>query len=771
MIDIARFVEYWRDRIERDLSPFCDPGTRLELAGAGRSFLAHWTSRARSMEAAISISVDSGVQVTYRAQTLSYKSFLSSPDLADLLGLAKMILQSQQDSIFVQTKARLADSDGVARQPAVQLLQDLLTAYNSADVTRVVMVTGDAGAGKTRVLKTLVTEQARKYQRGESDCLYLYINAQGRALARFNEALATELQDLRSFVTYHAVSALVRLGILVPVIDGFDELLGVGGYDDAFSSLTGFMEELNGNGQLVASARSSYYEQEFVARASSVSSLGAQSWTQVPVEVLSWEDEEYSQYVDRRASEANYSTVDNELFRARLDSIFSDRNTELRRKPFFVARTVDIALHDTSFEAGGDLLNELVTADLERERLDKLLDKGGGSLLTHEQLEKLFTTLAEEMWNQQTRELDRPSVKYIAEYVLVTEKVPESAQRIVIERMAQLALLTRGEKSGGTAFEHEMFFSFFLAKVFGNALLENLGGVRLMLGRSVLPVEVATGAIAAMDTSGSLLKSGGVPRLLEALNSAVKEEGLRSSQVRENAGVLLSEALKRAGGAGIQVSEAKCGRLVLPGGNLNGVEVLRWEFEGTEFRRVDLTRARFRSCRAQGIVFTDVVVDPGFTRLEFEDLDVATAILGLRIREGDVVKAIYDPKELRALLAACGAVPPPPEGMESERAIAAPYYELVKKLCRAYGRTNPVCTSDDNLRHLFKSQRWPAIEKRLVQHGIVTVETRPTGGPQKRFLRRQFLPEQIMSGADRESQVPEKIRGFWDTMEADFPTR
>jgi hypothetical protein len=125
----------------------------------------------------------------------------------------------------------------------------------------------------------------------------------------------------------------------------------------------------------------------------------------------------------------------------------------------------------------------------------KLLDRNGGSLVTHSQLEKLFTTLAEEMWNQETRELDRRSVKDIAEYVLVTEGVPESSQRIVIERMSQLALLSRGEQSGGTAFEHEMFFSFFLAQVFGQAILSGGDSVRLMLSRSVLPVEVASGAV------------------------------------------------------------------------------------------------------------------------------------------------------------------------------------------------------------------------------------------------------------------------------------
>jgi hypothetical protein len=406
MSDVAEFFEYWRTRIEKDLSPFADPGTQLEISGDKRSLTAHWTARGRAFEAGFALSLEGGVQATFRGQSLTYKSFLASPEMADLLGLAKMILQAQPRGLFVATKAVAVDSSEATPRPALDVLQALLSAKPS-DVTRIVMVTGEAGSGKTRVLQELVKEQAQQYQRGRTDCLYVYINAQGRALARFNEALATELQDLRAAVTYHAVSALVRLGILVPVIDGFDELLGVGGYDDAFSSLTGFIEELDGQGQIVASARSTYYEQEFVARASSVSSLGAQAWTQIPVEVHSWGDVEFGEYVRQFVESEHLPAAEGDALREKLEAVFSGRNAQFRQKPLFVARTVDILKKEPSFQGGDDLLKELVAAYLERERREKLLDRHAGTLLTTDQMRLLFCTLAEEMWNQETRELDR----------------------------------------------------------------------------------------------------------------------------------------------------------------------------------------------------------------------------------------------------------------------------------------------------------------------------------------------------------------------------
>ena len=47
-------------------------------------------------------------------------------------------------------------------------------------------------------------------------------------------------------------------------------------------------------GRLWRRLSSTYYEQEFVSRSSSVSSLGAQAWTQVPLEVLPWENDQFS---------------------------------------------------------------------------------------------------------------------------------------------------------------------------------------------------------------------------------------------------------------------------------------------------------------------------------------------------------------------------------------------------------------------------------------------------------------------------------------------
>ena len=222
--------------------------TAVKVTTSGRNFRVEWTTHGAVREGMFSISLDQGVRVSIGGRRLSYRSFVSGPDLADLQTVARMILQASKSDLFVATRAEYDNSENDSSMdttpdlesgPAVDVLTNLIETEN-VTATRVVMVTGGAGAGKTRVLQELVRRQADKYIRGQTTKLLLYVNAQGRALARLNEALATELQDLKVNLTYHSIAALARLGILIPVIDGFDELLGVSGYDDAFSSLAGF---------------------------------------------------------------------------------------------------------------------------------------------------------------------------------------------------------------------------------------------------------------------------------------------------------------------------------------------------------------------------------------------------------------------------------------------------------------------------------------------------------------------------------------------------
>jgi hypothetical protein len=766
-IDLSTLIRYWHDRIERDLTPFVDPGTALELEIDGRSIGASWTQRARERTATFSVSFEGGVQVEHAGRRVSYVSFFAGSDMGDLRALAKSILQVKRPSLFVETRARLSDEAESSGDLATSVLRRVLLEGKTADATLVVMVTGEAGAGKTSVLQQLVSNQADQYVLGRAETLFLYVNAQGRALARFNEALATELQDLRAQLTYHAVSTLVRLGLLVPVIDGFDELLGIGGYDDAFSSLAQFIEELDGQGQIIASARSTYYEQEFVARANRASTLGSQIWRQVPVQVLAWGEQEFESFIVQRAA-ADYSgALESSALRARVERVFRGRNASLRSKPLFVARTVDLVIAGIDLSAEGNLLSQVVEAFVERERKDKLRARSGQSLLTASQIYGLLTDVAEEMWNQEARELDRRSAQELAELALLDSGLDDDALRIVVKRMPDLAFLMPGDKTGSIAFEHETFFYYFLAARFATKLTSDVGIPALLLGRSVLPQELAQSILSELD---ELSPAPSTSDLVARLSMSASTSSSRGAQVRENAGVLVATILEARctesnPGVGLRLSN-----VVVPGASLRGVVIRDSLFDGIEFRRTDLSSTKILNSRARQTTLREVLVDSSRTRLEMDGLDAASSVLGLRITDGSNVRSVYEPHEVHSILESIGAVAPSKGEDVPYRRVSEEILGVLQRFVRAYNRSNPVCTSDGTMHSVFGHSGWKQLQRALVESGVVTIESKATGGPSKTFLRRQVLAEEIMAGARSDARVPRAVEDLWDRLERAFPS-
>lgn len=766
MRDAAGFRAWWMPRIERDLASFSDPGSRVELKETGRDLHAVWRMGGNAREADFQVRPSTGVRVQWNGDNLTYEQFLASDQLAHLRHVAKMTLLAGTTPHFVSTEARYDDDNGFGpSEPAVDLLRGLIEKPDRP-ATQVVMLTGEAGAGKTAVLRRLTEEYAALYLRGKADRLLLYVNAQGRALARLHEALATELQDLKVRLTYHSVATLARLGILVPVIDGFDELLGVSGYDDAFSSLSGFLDDLEGEGCVLASARSTYYEEEFVVRAGAVVGRDRALWTQVPVRVEGWSEDNRNEFLTQWATQTGLSEERKREIGARTAHAFAGQNQALQAKPFFFTKVVALLRERPNFDAGGDLLGQLVRAYLDRELTEKLLDRQSSPLLTEEQFDLLMRELAQEMWNLETRELDARSVREVAEYVAENENISETAKAVVVERMPSLAFLARSDRPGPYgrfAFEHEAFFFYFLAESIVSLFKSAEADIGIILGRSALPENVAERVARGIAERGN--DSGrGLRSVMERLGRAGASPGLRTVQVRENAGRLALAILRPRSSedasreSSQEVANVAVRNLTLPGGTLSGVTFRNCSFEEVVFRRTDLRRTRFLGCEVRNpVLFQAVRIDTETTRLDLRSLD-ERQFVGLRLAGGDEVT--HDPSRRRRALATCGMAVPE-ESPEVGRSVDPQIVELLERLMRAYGRANPVCMQDDALRKLVSSPKWAGLKALLLEHEIVSRDRRETGGKKKEFLRRRFLPDQIMAGRAGGGEVHPQVRRFW----------
>lgn len=229
----SRIHQDMRARIRRDIRPFADPGSEV----LGDSDQLYWEKDGEAHTASLKAAPGDYLPlISIKGVDMAYRDFLASAYMADLQRLAEFIPKSlDHPDDYVDTRASLsADQPGENADLLVARLSTEELPYGS---TRIVLVRGDAGAGKTMALRKMTIDRATDYRNGSSSRLFFYVDVQGRSLSRLDDAMARDLQDLRSRFSYGAVPALVRNGLLVPVIDGFDELLGSGGYDEAFSSL------------------------------------------------------------------------------------------------------------------------------------------------------------------------------------------------------------------------------------------------------------------------------------------------------------------------------------------------------------------------------------------------------------------------------------------------------------------------------------------------------------------------------------------------------
>lgn len=728
-------------RVQRDLSAFADAGTQVTVAGAQFQ----WLDRGVRVEAEIA---PNGGVATRSHEYASYASFLASSEMADLRGVARAIANT------ITQKENYLDADADAESPsgestrgsALTLIRDLV-AEDPDGRTRLIFVTADAGSGKTTVLRELVRLQAERYLAGEATYLFLYVNAQGRALARFNEAMAVELQDLRTHLTYHAVAPLVREGLVVPVVDGFDELIGTqGGYDDAFSSMSSFLAQLEGQGALVAAARSAYYEQEFLARANRSINSGIDSWSQWPVRLHRWSTDQVREYA------ANELGSDSELESA-VEAAFAPEDvSELRGRPLFVARVVDLVKHRVQLSHGRGLLDSLVESYIEREQGAKLLSRTGRPLLDSDQLREYYTELALEMWHQKTRQLSRSSLRETAELFAGIADLGDDGQRILIERAPTLAFMESAGPTGGIEFEHETFMLYFLSSSFAEFwVADDPGPFAQILSKSDVTDELADYVVlklAAWDPEW----------LVEKLQVVAASAILRRQQIAENCGALAVAALRQ----NPESSGLHLRGFEFAGLDWSRVSARNLEFEDCALRRCDLRGVQLHECSARGLVLEEVQLSAA-SWIEVSGLDWASAVSGIRWSTTDgATQVIYDPLMLRARLAGVGLPSATEEpGVGVEWAADAEVVEILSELARAYGRANPVCEADRVVAPLLSGPKWKVLHRALIDSGVVTEETRAARGSRKQFFRCQVQPRELMAGQLKSADVDSRVQQLW----------
>jgi hypothetical protein len=724
-------LDYWKSVLTEDLRGFADRGAEPVFEDAENMLRVVWQVRGQQREALFSLKPGNRLRWTPDSGSSSdepYFAFLASDSMAGFRPLASACIATiPPKADFVASQAILDDGLGV--QTTILTPHDLTAlvddARQKAEVTstQLFFLKGDAGAGKTTLLREATILQAQRYLAGESEFLCLYVPAQGRELANLRDAFAGELGELRAAFTHDAIASLAREGILVPVIDGFDELLGTAGYGGAFSSLQAFLAELDGFGTLVVSARSAFYDIEFLRRSRTRRVDG--DMRIVTAHIQPWSDAQLDDYLTRNRADEDVARI-----RAGLEGL-APTDRELLRRPFFASQFEGFVLK--AEEASADLLDHLITAYIAREA-GKIVNQNGDPVLPQDGHCYIFELAVREMWDNEVRQLSEGDLQSIAELAAEEFNLDSDQTKQLVTKVTSYAGFRsrRGSHASQATFalEHEVYFDHFLGRAMRRLLHDSrLDELMSSLDRGVISDSVAHATIKALGADGALDRS-----LLRCA------PGASFDNRRRNLGSLAFAYARDIR----PLTDATIQHLAFVDIESGAAQLTGIRFDDCQFIDVDLRDVAFDHCEADTSTFDGIRLNTG-SRLDVTGLHPG---LNLRRVHYDPSGDLYDPAEIATLLEGLGAPverPTPEQPSYSEH--AQRLIQLLQRVARAYQRISILYETDDKrYQAIFSSQLWDELRDLLIKHSVVIEEMRESKGANVRGYRLHANLDEILVG-------------------------
>lgn len=497
--------------------------------------------------------------------------------------------------------------DGALQSNAVDAALETL-GCRPAGTTSVLYLTSDAGEGKTSLIDYLAVTQAMRYKEKKADWLLLPVPMGGRAFLRFDDVVVAALVNRFRFqlLYYDAFLELVRLGVLVPAFDGFEEMIVETSSGEAISALGNLVGQLGSSGSLLVAARRAYFDYpSFKSQARLFDAIGNDNVAFGRLSLNRWDRQTFIRYASDAGLERPSDLYDKVSGRLNKDHPLLTRAVLVKRL-VDVARGEESDLSDLlariSRREQRDYFHEFVNGLVDREARFKWRDRSGssqGSLLTVGEHHELLALVAQEMWIGATDELGTDVVAILVDMFAETADKSPSIARQIKARLEDHALLVK--KSGKVAFDHEDFRTFYLGQALGRMLVrKDIGDVRSFIDKAALPEPAVAEAVRYVRNEERIL---GALALLQGL----ADHELPASFVRENCGALTLGLVD--GGDGRY--EAK--NMSFPAGSLRGRRFSGLRVSDAYFHASSVTDTTFRRCRFVNCHFERLDVDGTIT--------------------------------------------------------------------------------------------------------------------------------------------------------------
>lgn len=604
--------------------------------------------------------------------------------------------------------------------------------------TEVLFLVGQAGLGKTELMLQLAKKRADQLTEDTAgdEPLYLFVSSTGRTLSSLEDAVNSALNITR-ILSSHGARALCRNGLLVLMVDGFDELLGSSGYENALGSLEPWFRDLNGQGVLVASARSSYYLTQYRR---SLLEAGDLNVDHTLIELQPWSQKESSQYITDVGID---SSIVQDL---------SQKDWAVLNVPFFAkAFAAWIKTGKRTVEEIPSMYEIVVAQFLDREA-SKLKNQNSEELLTKDELRSLFSEVADFMQSNRSRELEQAELISCAK-MIVGEPL-DDVRPGLSRRLSSLGGLgVRADEDGKNifSFSHEVLFDCFLLLSLHNRLsgVINPKSLLSLITASSINEAVFEWLIERYPDTTELLSS--------SIDYDLKDEA-NTRVASANLGALWGTILKHQNG----VPPTKSARAL----TIGTVELSRSGWHALDLAESSITTLVIPE-RMEGSV------DISDSRIDYLDIHPTSALTQhIEGIERAVVASLRiggefadGPTQVISLLQRHKLLKVRPESGDEKMIIAAEHY-----LSRLIRRPDvPVIVDRDNktpadprlswINH-FEVSFWTSFVQALINSGSAILEPLPASGKAKVRLSPMVSLEKVLK---RDPSCEEAVR-FWSEL-------
>lgn len=727
-----------REQLLSDFTPFADIGEEPpRIAEQKGKFTVRFTRDGRELKLVFD-SETGAVQSTHGKGQAKHHTSVATLLASDSFANLRRWAEVQRDLLSGEVERRMIPVNAkthadLAIRSIGEVSKLLGSVSRPSDATEVLLIDGPAGIGKTNLVTQLAFERAASYKAAPTP-LILHIKSRGRVLSNLDDLMAFSLQTIRATVTYDQIPVLVRHGLIVAAIDGFDELGDPNGYDTAWGQLSELIASVRGKGTLILAGRDTFISRARLLK--DVNSLREGVDVVNSLTLLLPSPEQAKDWLrSHNWTDANFDIPS--------VSVLLDENSFALRPVFLKLLAEQIKPKDIKGEHERFLTPFLLKSIISREA--KLFGKAVQAVIPTSQIEAFIENFmletAREMADMQAEALDGTTLSWIAEAAL-GDGYPAEVVGLIKNRAAVVALLMNDERPGYRAFVHTHIQNYYLAKVAIEAL--SRGDTPKFLRRNILGAEFLSTFIDVVSESASQSPTTVSGFLARAQNLAQTYPHL--DRGARNVGALLLASLQAVRAedgayfADFQVDDAvirgTAGPATVSGVTINQVDC----------RQADLSALDFKDTSITSLIADDASRFP----TSFPVPKVLVNEVGVELSDANRIVQWLDKRGRSAKPVANPVV--------SDKVKRHRVYALLGRACRMRQYWLREGDDDVHAERILKDPSWAVLSSVLKQNGFLRIEKRDASGGASPFYHiRQS--ERLLS--ERSSDV-EVVKFFKD---------